>query len=60
MPVKHIPDGVWKRVEKEHVKAIIYTQRHIKESEFVEFLLKRGLLSLKDSDFEELRKKESK
>lgn len=57
MPVKHIPETIWKKVEKEHVKAIIHTQRHIKESEFIEFVLKRGLASLTSEDFEILKKK---
>lgn len=58
MPVKHIPDGIYTKLEKRHMDAIIYTKRKIKDAEFIEFVLKRGLSSLKDEDFEILLKKE--
>lgn len=57
MPVKHIPDGIYAKLEKRHMDAIIFTKRKIKDAEFIEFVIKRGLASLKDEDFEELLKK---
>lgn len=60
MPVKHIPDTIWRRVEKELVKAVVSTQRPVKESEMIEFLLKKGLEAAKDGDYKELNKKEPK
>ena len=53
MPTKHIPDAIYAKLEKKHVDAIIYTKQKIKESDFIEFVLKRGLSSLKNEDFEE-------
>ncbi|HOY24784.1 MAG TPA: hypothetical protein PK002_16625 [Cellvibrio sp.] len=57
MPVKHIPDGIYAKLEKKHMDAIIYTKRKIKDAEFIEFVLKRGLASLDNEAFEELSKK---
>ncbi len=57
MPVKHIPDGIYAKLEKKHMDAIIYTKRKIKDAEFIEFVIKRGLASLNDEAFEELSKK---
>lgn len=60
MPVKHIPDGIYAKLEKKHMDAIIYTKRKIKDAEFIEFVIKRGLASLNDEAFEELSKKRVK
>lgn len=60
MPVKHIPDGIWRKVEKELVKAVIATQRPVKESEIIELLLKKGLENVTDEDFEAMKKKDKK
>lgn len=56
MPVKHIPEAIWRKVEKEIVKAVIATQRPIKESEMIEYLLKKGLEATKSDDYRELMK----
>lgn len=60
MPVKHIPDGIYAKLEKRHMDAIIHTKRKIKDAEFIEFVIKRGLSSLKDEDFDDLFKKQGK
>lgn len=57
MPVKHIPDAIWRKVEKELVKAVIATQRPVKESEIIEVLLKKGLESIKEDDYKQMKKK---
>jgi len=60
MPVKHIPDGIYAKLETKHMDAIIYTKRKIKDAEFIEFVIKRGIASLNDEAFEELSKKRAK
>lgn len=57
MPVKHIPDAIYAKLEKRQMDAIIHTKRKIKDAEFIEFVLKRGLSSLKDDDFDDLFKR---
>lgn len=60
MPVKHIPDGIYAKLEKKQMDAIIHTKRKIKDAEFIEFVIKRGLASLKDEDFDDLGKTKEK
>lgn len=60
MPVKHIPDGIYSKLEKKQMEAIIHTKRKIKDAEFIEFVLKRGLASLKEEDYEELVSRQKK
>lgn len=60
MPVKHIPDQIWRRVEKELVKAVVATQRPVKESEMIEYLLKKGLEASKDDSYKDLTKEGKK
>lgn len=61
MPVKHIPDAIWRKVEKELVKAVIATQMPVKESEIIEILLKKGLEHIGESDYKGMKeKKEAK
>lgn len=57
MPVKHIPDAIWRRVEKELVKAVIATQKPVKESEMIELILKKGLEHINESDYNEIKAK---
>jgi hypothetical protein len=59
MPVKHIPEAIWRRVEKELVKAVVATQMPVKESEIIELLLKKGLENIKESDYKTIREKQS-
>jgi hypothetical protein len=60
VPVKHIPDQIWRRVEKELVKAVVATQRPVKESEMIEYLLKKGLEASKDDSYKDLTKEGKK
>lgn len=55
MPVKHIPDAIWRKVEKELVKAVIATQLPVKESEIIEVLLRKGLENITDADYKTMK-----
>ena len=55
MPVKHIPDAIWRKVEKELVKAVIATQRPVKESEIIEVLLRKGLENVTEDDYKTMK-----
>jgi hypothetical protein len=55
MPVKHIPDAIWRKVEKELVKAVIATQRPVKESEIIETLLRKGLENVTEDDYRTMK-----
>lgn len=60
MPVKHIPDAIWRKVEKELVKAVIATQMPVKESEIIEVLLKKGLENITEDDYKKMKEKDAK
>lgn len=55
MPVKHIPDAIWRKVEKELVKAVIATQLPVKESEIIEVLLRKGLENITEDDYKTMK-----
>ena len=55
MPVKHIPEAIWRKVEKELVKAVIATQMPVKESEIIEVLLRKGLESVTEDDYKKMK-----
>ena len=46
MPVKHIPEAIWRKVEKELVKAVIETKKPVKESQILEVILKVGIKNI--------------
>lgn len=56
MPTKHIPEQIWRKVEKELVKAVVVTQRPVKESDIIEILLKKGLEHITDKDYKTMKK----
>ena len=56
MPTNHIPDKIWRMVEKEHVKAVTKTQRPFKESEIIEILLRKGISAIEVEDYERAKK----
>ncbi|WP_331346823.1 hypothetical protein [Cellvibrio sp. UBA7661] len=60
MPVKHIPDAIWRKVEKELVKAVVATQMPVKESEMIEVLLRKGLEHITEDDYKAMKEKEAK
>lgn len=57
MPVKHIDDETWRLIEKLNVKAVIATQKPIKEGQLIKFLLRRGLKDIKEEELKEIIKK---
>jgi hypothetical protein len=56
MPTKHIDDKTWRKVEEWTVKAVVRTQKPIKEGDVLHFLIKRGLEGLKVEDLEDIKR----
>lgn len=57
MPSKHIDDITWRKVEKETVKAVLTTQRSIKDTEILKVLINKGLEHITEEDYLKLIKK---
>jgi len=55
MPTKHIPDTTWRKVEKETVRAVVATQRSIKDTEVLNLLILKGIEAVKDEDYKKLK-----
>ncbi len=51
MPTKHIDDVTWRKVEKEHVKAVVATQKSLKDTEILKILINKGLEEIKEEDY---------
>lgn len=51
MPTKHIDDLTWKKVQEEHVKAVILTKISIKDTEILKILIKKGLENITEEDY---------
>lgn len=60
MPTKHIPDSTWRKVEKEHVKAVVATKKSIKDSEILNMLILKGLEEITEDDYLRLAGKKGK
>lgn len=56
MPTKHIDDRTWRKVEKEAVKATIATERSIKETEMLKWLINKGLEQITIDDYDDIAK----
>lgn len=54
MPTKHIDDSTWRKVEKEHVKAVIATQKSLKDTDILRMLINKGLETIEDDDYKKL------
>lgn len=54
MPTKHIDDATWRKVEKETVKAVVTTQRSIKDTEILKILINKGLENITEDDYKKL------
>lgn len=52
MPTKHIDEKTWKKIQDLTVKAVIATQKPIKEGEVLHYVIKKGL---EDITVEELK-----
>jgi len=57
MPSKHIDDVTWRKVEKETVKAVLKTQRSIKDTEILKVLINKGLEHITEEDYLKIIKK---
>ena len=51
MPTKHIDDITWKKVQEQHVKAVVLTKTSFKDTEILKILIKKGLENIKDEDY---------
>ncbi|MBQ4852841.1 hypothetical protein [Pseudoalteromonas sp. MMG012] len=56
MPTKHIDDATWRKVEKEHVKAVVATQRSFKDTEVLKILINKGLEEITEEDYKKYGK----
>lgn len=56
MPTKHIPDATWRKVERETVKAVIATQKAIKDTEILNMLIMKGLKTATEEDYKKIKK----
>jgi len=52
MATKHIEDKLWRKIQDLTVKVVIATQRPIKETEVLNYLIKKGL---EETNVEELK-----
>lgn len=43
MPTKHIDDKCWRKIQDLTVKVVIATQRPIKETDVLNYIIKKGL-----------------
>lgn len=57
MPSKHIDDETWRKVEKETVKAVVATQRALKDTDMLRILINKGLEYITEDDYRKMTKK---
>ena len=55
MAVKHISDKTMEKVEKELVKAVMETEKAVKESEIISYLIERGIEVVKEGDYKKMK-----
>jgi hypothetical protein len=56
MPSKHIDDKTWRKIQDLTVKVVIATQRPIKETDVLAYLIKRGLEEVNVEELKTLAK----
>jgi hypothetical protein len=56
MPSKHIDDKTWRKIQDLTVKVVIATQRPIKETDVLAYLVKRGLEEVNVEELKTLAK----
>lgn len=59
MPTKHVPDDVWKRVEKVMMDATIKTKTRFRDSDLLGMILEVGLAHITEDDYWKLAKEKS-
>ncbi len=57
MPTKHIDENVWRKVEKETMKAIFELKKPIKETTMLKWLIVKGLEAITEDDYKRLDQK---
>lgn len=57
MPSKHVDENVWRKVEKKTMEAIFATEKPIKETTVLKWLILKGLEEITEEDFRRLAKK---
>jgi len=55
MPTKHIDEKTWKKIQDLTVKAVIATQKPIKEGDVLHFLIRRGLENLTTEELKKIK-----
>lgn len=55
MPTKHINDKIWREVEKETVKAVIEVKAPIKDTDVLNWIIKRGLENIEKEDYQNIK-----
>lgn len=56
MPTKHINDNTWRLVEKETVKAVIELKVPVKDTEVLDWLIRKGLATMTEDDYRKFSK----
>ncbi len=56
MPTKHIDENVWRKVEKETMKAIFELKKPIKETTMLKWLIIKGLEEMKAEDYKKMER----
>lgn len=57
MPTKHIDEKTWRKVEKEHIRAVIATKKSLKDTDILRALINKGLEVITEEEYEKLIKK---
>ena len=57
MPTKHIDDKTWKKIQDLTVKTVIATQRPIKETDVLNYVIQKGLEEVNAEELKKLIKK---
>jgi hypothetical protein len=52
MPTKHIDDVTWRKIEKETVKAVVATQRSLKDTDMLRIIINKGLKHITTEDYQ--------
>lgn len=50
MPVKHIPDTTWRKVQNKMVELVVETKLPLKDTEILNLLILKGLEDIKAKD----------
>jgi len=51
MPTKNVNENIWRKIEKETVKAVVATREPLKDTEVMHILIEKGLEVIEDEDY---------